>query len=246
MESLTGHIETSPRRVRILYGGRTLVDTTGARLVWEHPYYPQWYVPREALPADALEATGDPRESKTFGTATVFDVVAGSHRAGRAALVYADHPDLGNLVRLEFASMDHWFEEDEEVFLHPRDPYKRVEILSSSRHIRVEVDGVTVADTHHPTLLLETGLPARWYLPPVDVRLDLLVPSDTSTACPYKGTAHYWSVAIDDTTHHDLAWGYPTTTRESDPVAGLICFYDEKVDVFVDEMRQDRPQTKFA
>ncbi|MCP5025327.1 MAG: DUF427 domain-containing protein [Actinomycetia bacterium] len=229
-----------------MFGRQTIVDTTRARLVWEHPYYPQWYVPRTALPANALVFSDNSSQSKVFGTAQVFDIVAGSHRASGAALVYGDHPDLANFVRLDFAAMDHWFEEDEEVFVHPRDPYKRIEILPSSRHIRIEVDGVTVADTHHPTLLLETGLPARWYLPPVDTRLDLLVATDTATACPYKGTARHWSVVIDDTTHSDLAWGYPTTTRESDPVAGLICFYDEKVDVFVDEVRQDRPQTKFA
>lgn len=245
MESLTGHIEISPRRVRILFGDQTIVDTTGACLVWEHPYYPQWYVPRAAVTHAELHDRG-PRESKTFGPGRVFDLAVGAARADGAATVYPNHPDLGGFVRLDFAAMDHWFEEDEEVFVHPRDPYKRIEILPSSRHIRVEVDGVTVADTHHPTLLLETGLPARWYLPPVDVRLDLLQPTDTATACPYKGTARYWSVVVGDTTHPDLAWGYPTTTRESGPVAGLICFYDEKVDVFVDEVRQDRPQTKFA
>ncbi|MCP4084097.1 MAG: DUF427 domain-containing protein [Actinomycetia bacterium] len=242
MEGLTGHIETSPRRVRVMLGGETIADTIEARLVWEHPYYPQWYVPRAALTHVELHEVGS-RESKTFGSGQMFDIVAGSARADAAATIWADHPDL---VRLDFAAMDHWFEEDEEVFVHPRDPYKRIEILPSSRHIRVEVDGVTVADTHHPTLLVETGLPPRWYLPPIDIRLDLLVSTDTSTACPYKGVAHYWSVVSGDTTHPDLAWGYPTTTRESDPVAGLICFYDEKVDVFVDDVRQDHPQTRFA
>jgi uncharacterized protein (DUF427 family) len=143
--------------------------------------------------------------------------------------------------------MDAWFEEDEEVFTHPRDPYTRVDILASSRHVRVEVAGVTVAESSSPRLLFETGLPARYYLPKPHVRLDLLVPTDTVSHCPYKGRAEWWSVHTPDgTVHPDLAWSYRTPLPESRQVAGLIAFYDEKVDVHVDGVRQERPRTKFS
>jgi uncharacterized protein (DUF427 family) len=142
--------------------------------------------------------------------------------------------------------MDAWFEEDEEVFTHPRDPYTRVDVLASSRHVRIEVGGVTVAESVKPTLLFETGLPARYYVPKPDVRMDLLVHSDTVSECPYKGQAEYWSVRAGAELHPDLAWSYRAPFEESAKIAGLIAFYDEKVDVYVDGVRQERPLTKFA
>ena len=128
-----------------------------------------------------------------------------------AALHYVDSPleALRDTIRLDWDAMDAWFEEDEEVFTHPRDPYTRVDVLSSSRHVRVEVDGVTVAESTSPRVLYETGLPPRYYLPKTHVRLDLLVPTDTVSHCPYKGRAEYWSVRAGDVVHEDLAWSYP-------------------------------------
>jgi uncharacterized protein (DUF427 family) len=128
--------------------------------------------------------------------------------------------------------MDAWFEEDEEVFVHARDPYTRVDILASSRHIRVEVDGTTLAETVKPTLLFETGHPVRYYLPKTDVRMDLLTPSDRVTRCPYKGQAEYWSLR--DADRPDVAWSYRMPLPESQKIAGLICFYPDKVDIYVD------------
>jgi uncharacterized protein (DUF427 family) len=159
-------------------------------------------------------------------------------------VTYPDSPieELRGTVKLEWDAMDAWFEEDEQVFVHPRDPYKRVDILASSRHVRVEVDGVTVADSIRPRILFETSLPARYYLPKTDVRLDLLEPTDTVTGCPYKGWAEYWSVAG----HKDLAWSYRTPLPESQKVAGLISFYNEKVDIYLDGVLQDRPKSPFS
>jgi uncharacterized protein (DUF427 family) len=137
-------------------------------------------------------------------------------------------------VAFGWAVMDHWFEEDEEVFVHARDPHTRVDILPSSRAVRVEIDGVQVAATHHPTLLFETGLPVRYYFAKTDLRLDLFVPSDRVTACPYKGVARYWSVRIGDTVHPDIAWAYDTPLPESARIAGLVAFYDDRVDLVVD------------
>ena len=143
--------------------------------------------------------------------------------------------------------MDAWFEEDEEVFVHPRDPYTRLDVIQSSRHVRVVVGGETVAETDHPVLLFETGLPVRYYIPKVDVRMDLLEPSKSHTECPYKGIASYYSVRIGDQVVVDIAWYYPFPHLEVGKIQNLISFYDEKVDaVYVDGEKQDRPKTHWS
>jgi uncharacterized protein (DUF427 family) len=139
--------------------------------------------------------------------------------------------------------MDAWFEEDEEVFTHPRDPYTRVDILPSSRHVRVELDGVVVAESASPRLLFETGLPTRYYLPKPHVRVDLLTPTASESHCPYKGQAECWSLGDD---RPDVAWSYRTPLPESEKIAGLVAFYNERADIFVDDVLQERPVTKFS
>ena len=154
--------------------------------------------------------------------------------------------ELRDLVRIEWDAMDAWFEEDVEVFIHPRSPYARIDVLPTSKHVRVLVDGEPVADTRRAAMLYETGLPARYYLPKTDVRMDLLTPTDTSTGCPYKGFAQYWDVTIGDTTHQDLVWSYRTPLPESEGIAGLVCFYNEKVDIEVDGELLEQPRTQFS
>jgi len=173
--------------------------------------------------------------------------VAGAAADG-AALRYPDSPieSLRDLVRLDWNSMSEWFEEDEPVYTHPRDPYSRVDILASSRHVRVEVDGMTVADSRQPRILFETGLPTRYYLPLTDLRMDLLRPSGTQTHCPYKGTAGYWSVDTGQAVHSDIVWIYRMPLPESQKIAGLACFYNEKVDIYLDGELQERPRTHFS
>ncbi|MER6947659.1 DUF427 domain-containing protein [Nonomuraea sp. NPDC000554] len=232
-------IERTAKRVRVSLGGRMIADTVGALLVWEVPYYPTYYLPREDVAAE-LKPSGHTAHSPSRGEAVLYDVEG----VADAALAYPDSPieELRDHVRFKWDAMDAWFEEDEEVFVHPRDPYTRVDVLASSRHVRVEVDGVTVADSHSPHILFETGLPARYYLPKPDVRLDLLEHTGTATSCPYKGTAEYWSV----NGHADLAWSYRTPFPESQKIAGLISFYNEKVDIYLDGELQERPATKFS
>ena len=148
-------------------------------------------------------------------------------------------------MRLDWDAMSEWFEEDEPVYTHPRDPYTRVDILASSRRVRVELDGVTVADSRQPRILFETGLPPRFYLPLTDLRMDLLRPSDRETHCPYKGTASYWSV--DDRRSRRTATSSGSTAHplpESQKIAGLACFYNERVDLYLDGELQERPRTK--
>ncbi len=240
-------VEQGAKRVRVYLAGRLVADTRRPFLVWEIPYYPAYYLPAGDVLAE-LTPTGKTEHSPSRGDARLFDVRVADATAANAAKRYPDSPlaSLRDLVRFDWAAMDEWLEEDEPVYTHPRDPYKRVDILASSRHVRVEVDGVTVADSVRPHILFETSLPPRYYLPLSDIRTDLLTPSDTSSHCPYKGTAGYWSVDAGHGVHPDLVWIYRTPLPESQKVAGLACFYNEKVDLYLDGELQDRPRTHFS
>jgi uncharacterized protein (DUF427 family) len=241
-------VEHGAKRVRVYLGGEVVADTAAPALVWEGPYYPAYYFPVSDVRMDLLTPDGGVERSPSRGDGRTYTVKVGEREAAGAALRYEDSPmaELRDLVRFEWGAMDGWFEEDEEVFTHPRDPYKRVDILASSRPVRVEVAGQTVAESASPRLLFETGLPVRYYLPKPHVRMDLLERSDTVTHCPYKGSAEYWSIRAGGTLHADLAWSYRTPLPESQKVAGLVAFYNEKLDIYVDGVRQDRPKTPFS
>jgi uncharacterized protein (DUF427 family) len=217
--------EVSRKRVRAYVGGRLVADSQAPVLVWEIPYYPTYYLPEEDVLATLTAARDD-----------TYDVVVGDVTVPGAARRHLD------LVRLEFGAMDEWLEEDEPIYVHPRDPYKRVDVLASSRHVEVRVDGQVVASSTQPRILFETSLPPRYYLPLPDVRMELLRPSTTQTSCPYKGTASYWHVGE----HEDIVWIYRTPLPESQKVAGLACFYNEKVDLYVDGELQERPRSPFS
>ena len=240
-------VEQGAKRVRIYLAGRLVADTRRPFLVWEVPYYPAYYLPLADVVAE-LEPIGKTAHSPSRGEAQIFDVRVEGATAESAAMRYPDSPleQLRDLVRFDWNAMDEWLEEDEPVYVHPRDPYTRVDILASSRHVRVAVDGVTVADSVRPRILFETGLPPRYYLPLSDIRAELLIPSDTQTHCPYKGTAGYWSVDTGHGMHRDLVWIYRTPLPESQKIAGLACFYNEKVDIYLDGELQERPRTKFS
>jgi uncharacterized protein (DUF427 family) len=240
--------ERSAKRVRVYLGGEVVADTTQPVLVWEVPYYPAYYFPLADVRTELLEADAGSAHSPSRGDATTYTVRAGGKEAPGAALRYQDSPieELRELIRFDWDAMDAWFEEDEEVFTHPRNPYTRVDILPSSRHVRVEVDGETIAESTSPRLLFETGLPVRYYLPKTHVRMHLLTATDTESHCPYKGQAQWWSVRAGGKLHDDLAWSYRTPLPESVKVAGLVAFYNEKVDIYVDGVLQERPRTKFS
>ena len=138
------------------------------------------------------------------------------------------------MIALRVAQGRAWYEEDDEVFVHPRDPYHRVDVMNSSRHVKVVIDGEVVAETDQPRLLFETGLRTRYYMPKVDVRMDLLEPTPTATACPYKGNAVYWSAEIGDQVFPDIVWSYPFPMPECTRIQNLLSFYNEKVDVYVE------------
>ena len=170
------------------------------------------------------------------------------HRPGAAKVLSAAIVDgLDDTVRFEWSALDAWFEEDEQVFVHPRNPYTRVDALRSTRTVRVESKGVVLAESSSPVLVFETGLPTRYYVNRTDVDFTHLVPSDTVTACPYKGTTTgYWSARLGDRVHPDIAWSYDFPTRELLPIAGLVAFYNEKLDIFLDGTQLERPRTHFS
>ena len=240
-------VEQGPKRVRVYLEGEVVADTTRPFLVWEWPYYPTYYLPASDMHAK-LVATGKTEHSPSRGDGKVYDIKVGAATAQAAALAYPDSPleALRDLVRLDWNSMSEWFEEDEPVYTHPRDPYKRVDILGSSRHVRIDIDGVTVAESSQPRILFETSLPPRYYIPLTDVRMDLLLPSATESHCPYKGTASYWSVDTGQAIHEDIVWMYRAPLPESQKVAGLACLYNEKVDLYLDGELQERPRTHFS
>ena len=244
----TLRIENSPKWVRAYLGGHAVVDSRAVRLVWEQRFYPTYYFPRADVTA-MLAPTGELVQDPARGTALACDVTAGTVTAAGAALHY-DGDDaaegLRGLVRLDWSAMDAWFEEDEPVYTHARDPYTRVEVLASSRHVRVEVDGVPVAESRAPRLLFETHLPVRYYLPMTDVDQRLLRPSERRTQCPYKGEAEYFDVEAAGKLHRNLVWVYRQPLPESQKIAGMAAFYTERVDLYLDGVRQPQGNNPFA
>lgn len=240
-------VEAGQKRVRVYLAGEVVADTSRPLLVWELPYYPTYYFPLADIGARLVPAGPGPH-SPSRGDAELFDVDVGATTAPGAALRYPTSPieALRDAVRLDWDAMDEWLEEDEPVYTHPRDPYHRVDILASGRHVEVSIDGVAVADSRQPRILFETGLPPRYYLPLTDIRVDLLRPSATVTHCPYKGAASYWSVEVGGTIHRDLVWIYRAPFAESQKIAGLACFYNEKVDLLIDGAQHERPRTQFS
>jgi uncharacterized protein (DUF427 family) len=241
-------VERGAKRVRAYLGGAVVVDSIAPLLVWEVPYYPTYYFPESDVRAELVADGGVDLHSPSRGDAKTLSVLTAGSRAAGAAARYEDSPidELRGTVRLQWDAMEAWFEEDEQVYTHPRDPYTRVDILASSRNVRVLLDGLVLADSTSPRLLFETGLPTRHYLPRTHVRMDLLERSPTVTHCPYKGRAETWSVRVGEVLRDDLAWSYPAPLPESQKVAGLIAFYDEKLDIEVDGVLQERPVTKFG
>jgi len=238
-------IEPSPRRVRAFFGGVPVADSTQALLVFEPRRMPVYWFPRRDVHADLLHPSG--RDDTARPVIEHWTLQVGDRVAERAAWSFPDpgleHAPLRDHVAFFWDKLDAWFEEDDEVFVHPRDPYHRVDVLRSSRKVRVEVEGQVVAETDRPCLLFETGLPVRYYIPKLDVRLDLLEPSDKVTRSPYKGIATYWSLRVNGRLFEDLVWSYPQPIAECPKIEDLLCFWNERTDTIVDGELQERPVT---
>ena len=243
-------IEPSPRRVRAFLDGVPIADSRRVKLVFEPRRLPVYYFPLADVRADLLRPTDYTAAQGDQATVARWNLELGDRKVENAAWSYADpdpdHAPLKDHVAFFWNKRDSGYEEDDEVFVHPRDPYHRVDVLNSSRRVKVVVEGETVAETSRPRLLFETGLPTRYYIPKVDVRMDLLEPSDTTTACPYKGRASYWSVRAGEHLAEDVVWSYAAPIPECPKIENLVCFYNEKVDIYVDGELQPRPKTQWS
>ncbi|WP_131784437.1 DUF427 domain-containing protein [Protofrankia symbiont of Coriaria ruscifolia] len=243
--------EPNGRRVRVFFNGQVIADSIRTLYVFEAGHLPVYYFPRPDVRFDLLTPTDHHTSCPRKGDASYFTITVGDRRAENAVWAYPepipDVADLADYVAFYWDRADAWYEEDEQIFVHPRDPYKRVDALPSSRHVEVRVGDEPLADTHHPTLLFETGLPIRYYLPKLDVRWDLLTPAPTRTRCPYKGEARYWSYEGPDGTRiDDIAWSYAESIPEIPKIAGLVAFLNERVDLIVDGVRQPRSSTPWS
>lgn len=207
---------------------------------------PVYYFPVADVKTEYFEPSEHTTHSPVLGDARFWTLKVGDKTEENAMWSYPSGPGIEDYVAFVWGAMDAWFEENDEVYVHARDPYKRIDVLPSTRHVKIVVDGETVAETHNPTLLFETGLPVRYYIPKMDIRLDLLEPSDRVTRCPYKGAASYYSVQTGERLHKDLVWCYTYPTNESAGIRGLACFYNERAEIFVDGELLERPKTKWS
>ena len=239
----------SPKWVRVMLGGEVIASSKRVQLLREIRRVPVYYFTQEDVRMDLLLPSQRTAQDPDKGYASYWTARVGERVAEDAVWGYpepsADASGLKGYVAFEWGKMDAWFEENEEVFVHARDPYKRIDVLPSSRHVQVVVSGETVAESHSPVLLFEPGHPHRYYLPKLDVRMDLLRPSERVSRCPYKGEAHYYSLAIEGKETAGIVWCYRHPTPEASKVAGLLAFYNERVDaIYVDGEEQPKPPSR--
>jgi uncharacterized protein (DUF427 family) len=238
--------EPHPRRVRALFAGRTVLDTTRGHLLHESNLLPVLYVPIEDLDASLLEPTDHSTHCPFKGDASYWSLRVGDRVAENAVWTYREPleaaPWLRGYAALYWNRVDTWLEEDDEVRGHLRDPYHRVDARPSSRRVQVVSGDAVLAESERPVLLFETGLPIRAYLPREDVRAEL-EPSDKRTHCPYKGDASYWSPRLEDgTVLTDAIWCYEAEDLLPDgppAIAGLVAFLHDDVEVRILEPERE-------
>jgi len=244
------YFEDSPRRIRARFGGETIVDSRHAKLLHEQNHLPIYYFPMDEVRMDLLEPTSHATHCPFKGEASYWSVHAGGRVAENAAWGYPepldDAPPLAGYIAFYWNKMDEWLEEDEPAIVHARDPYHRVDVLDTSRHVRVSVNGEVVADTTRAKVIFETGLPPRWYIPLEDVQGEALTDSDTRTGCAYKGFALYKSVNAGGSIEEDLVWIYEDPLREAAPIKGYLAFFNERADIEIDGELQERPITQWS
>jgi uncharacterized protein (DUF427 family) len=243
------YLEPTLKRVRAVIGGETVADSRAAFMLHESGHQPIYYFPARDVRSELLEPSDRVTRCPKKGEASYFSVRVGDRVEEALAWYYADPiasapPGLKDLIAFYFDRVDHWYEEDEEIVVHPRDPYHRVDVVRSDRRVRISLDGVLLAESTRALALFESNLPPRWYLPKEDV-VASLVPSDTVTRCPYKGTASYYSVdGVDDGV--DVVWYYTDPLPEVGRIAGLLCFFNERIDLQLDGEDVPRPASAWS
>lgn len=242
-------VEPTARWVRVRFAGQEIAASRRALLLTQYgrEQLPGYYFPQADVRMDTLVPGIDagPDDEVSWRSVRVGDTVASN-----AAWIVRRPPSglapLRDYVSFAWGKMDAWYEEEEEVFVHARDPHKRVDVLPSSRHVRVVIDGTVVAETRRPHLLFETTLPTRYYIPADDVRTDLLEPTGLKTRCPYKGIASYWNLKVGERVAQNIVWSYPDPIPECPKIRGLLSFFNEHVDLYVDGELQTRPITPWS
>jgi uncharacterized protein (DUF427 family) len=244
----TIYLEPTPKRIRVEVGGEVIADSRHAFILHESGLQPTYYFPPDDVRADVLEPTDRHTQCPKKGEASYYTIRAGGETVENGAWYYPTPLDaaafIQGLVAFYFNRMGRWLEEGEEIGVHPRDPYHRVDVVSTDRHIRVSLEGELLAETERALALFESNLPPRWYIPREDV-IASLQPSETVTRCPYKGTASYYTVTGLEG-GKDLIWYYEQPLAEVGRITGLLCFYNEKVDVELDGELQERPKSPFS
>ena len=244
-------IEDCGRRLRVMMNGVTIADSTRMRILFEDGHLPIYYFPMADVRMDLLHKTTHTTHCPYKGDCSYWTIAVGDKQSENAVWGYENPIPQSEPIRGHVAfywnKVDRWFEEDEEIFIHPRDPSKRIDCIRSSRHVQIVIGGETVADTRRAVFLFETTLPTRYYIPKEDVKPGVLSPSDLETGCPYKGFAKYFHVTVKGTRHDNLVWYYPETTTEALKVMGLLSFYNEKVDaVLIDGVAEPKPLTQWS
>jgi uncharacterized protein (DUF427 family) len=214
----------------------------------ESDHLPVYYFPIKDVREEFLMASSTKTESPFKGTATHYSLNTGITLVEDAGWRYLEpvdgSPAIADYMAFYWNKMNHWYEEDEEIFVHARDPFRRIDCLPSSRHVQVIVDGEIVAESRRATFLFETGMPTRYYLPIADTRLDLLSPSRYISRCPYKGISNFYHVTVKGERHENMVWYYPDPVHEAEKIKGLVSFYNEFVDrILVDGIEQPKPVT---
>ncbi|MEX1123352.1 MAG: DUF427 domain-containing protein [Balneolales bacterium] len=225
------------KRVRAFFNNEIIADSSDVVILREQMHLPVYYFPRGDIRNDHLEPTGHHTRCPHKGEASYWTVIVGDRTSENAAWAYSDPSEhegiLSEYMAFYWKQMDAWFEEDEKVEVHARDPFHRIDVLKSSRHVKVVVQGETIAESHRPTLLFETGLPVRYYLPRLDVQFQFLEPSSLRTYCPYKGEARYYHVNTGEGIKENIIWTYPYPRMEAFAVADQLCFYQKRTDEFM-------------
>jgi len=226
--------EPCAKRIRAAANGEMIVDSLRAVVVAGPGYLPVYYFPPADVRAEFLKPSDHRSRHSSLGEATHWTLEIAGNRIDNAASAYLAPPSsaerIKDFIAFDRHKIDHWFEEDEEVFGHPRDPRHRVDVRRSSREVCAIFAGETIAFTHRAMFLFETDLPTRYYIPPEDVRRELLVATQRRTTCPYKGHASYWSIKLGGVAAEDAVWAYLDPLPDCPQIKGYFCFYPEKLD----------------
>jgi uncharacterized protein (DUF427 family) len=244
------YVEPTPKRVRVEVAGEIVADSRNAILLQESGLQPVYYFPRDHVRADLLEPTDRHTKCPTKGEASYYSIKVGDRLVKNGAWYYPNPIEgasaIGDMIAFYWDRVDRWLEEDEEIHVHPRDPYHRIDVLRTDRHVRVSLEGELLADSRRAIALFESNLPPRWYLPREDVVAEL-APSDTVTRCGYKGAASYFSVSLPGgETVPDLVWTYTDPLPEAAGIADLLCFFNERTDIELDGEPQERPMSAWS